>query len=52
MAIEVVQQFQDKAALIAALKMIALGEQDRILGIGIPAAESRAQLLAARQSRK
>jgi hypothetical protein len=47
-----VQQFQEKESLIAALKIIALGEKDRAQGKGISAADSRAQLLAARQSRK
>ena len=37
---------------LAALKIIALGEKDRAQGKGISAADSRAQLLAARQSRK
>ena len=49
---EGVKQFQEEEALIAALEIIALGEKDRIQGKGISAAESRAQLLAARQSRK
>ena len=31
---------------------MALGEKDRLQGKGISAADSRAQLLAARQSRK
>ncbi len=52
MVIESVEQFQEKQALIAALKIIALGEKDRLQGKGISAADSRAQLLAARQSRK
>ena len=52
MVIESVQQFQEKQALIAALKIIALGEKDRLKGKGISAADSRAQLLAARQSQK
>ena len=52
MVIESVAQFQEKEALIAALKIIALGEKDRLQGKGISAADSRAQLLAARQSRK
>jgi len=52
MVIEGVKQFQEKEALIAALKIVALGEQNRIQGKGISAAQSRAQLLAARQSRK
>ena len=52
MVIDGVKQFQEMKALIAALKIIALGEKDRIQGKGISAAESRAQLLVARQSRK
>jgi hypothetical protein len=52
MVIESVRQFQEKEALIAALKIIALGEKDRLQGKGISATDSRAQLLAARQSRK
>lgn len=52
MVIESVQRFQEKEALIAALKIIALGEKDRLQGKGLSAAESRAQLLAARQRRK
>lgn len=52
MAIESVKQFQEKEALIAALKIIALGEKDRLEGQGLSAAQSRAQLLAARQSRQ
>lgn len=52
MVIEGVKQFQEKEALIAALKIIALGEQDRIQGKGLSAAESRAQLRAAREGRK
>ena len=51
MVIENVRQYQEKESLIAALKIIALGEKDRIQGKGISAADSRAQLLAARQSR-
>ncbi len=51
MVIENVKQYQEKESLIAALKIIALGEKDRIQGKGISAADSRAQLLAARQSR-
>ena len=50
--IESVQQFQEKEALIAALKIIALGEKDRLENKGFTADESRAQLLAARQRRK
>ena len=52
MVIESVKQFQEKEALIAALKIMALGEKDRMQGKGISAAESRAQLAAARQRRK
>lgn len=52
MVIESVRQFQEKEALIAALKIIALGEKDRLKGKGISAAASRAQLKAVRQSRK
>jgi hypothetical protein len=52
MVVESVRGFQEKEALIAALKVIALGEKDRLLGQGVCAAESRAQLAAARQRRK
>ena len=52
MVIEGVKQFQEKEALIGALKIIALGEKDRLQGKGISVAVSRAQLLAARQGRK
>jgi hypothetical protein len=52
MVIESVKQFQEKESLIAALKIIALGENDRLKSKGISASDSRAQLLAARQSRK
>ncbi len=52
MVIEGVKQYQEKEALVAALKIMALGEKDRLQGKGIPAADSRRQLLAARQSRK
>lgn len=52
MVIEGVKQFQEKQALIAALKIVALGEKDRLQDKGISAADSRAQLLVARQSRK
>ena len=34
------------------LNIIALGEKDRLQGKGLSVADSRAQLLAARQSRK
>ena len=52
MVVEGLKQYQEKESLIAALKIMALGEKDRVLGKGISAADSRAQLLAARQSRK
>lgn len=52
MVIESVKQYQQKESLIAALKIMALGEKDRLQGKGIAAADSRTQLLAARQSRK
>lgn len=52
MVIESVKQFQEKESLIAALKIMALGEKERMKGKGISAAESRAQLAAARQRRK
>ncbi|MDP1547474.1 MAG: type II toxin-antitoxin system Phd/YefM family antitoxin [Anaerolineales bacterium] len=52
MVIESVKQYQEKEALLAALKIIALGEKDRLQGKGISVADSRAQLLVARQSRK
>jgi hypothetical protein len=52
MVIEGVKEYQEKESLIAALRVMALGEKDRVQGKGISAAESRAQLLVARQSRK
>lgn len=52
MVIESVKQYQEKESLIAALKIVAVGEKDRVQGKGISAADSRAQLLAARQTRK
>jgi hypothetical protein len=51
MVIQAVQQFQEKESLIAALKIIALGDKDRIECKGISVTESRAQLKAARQNR-
>lgn len=52
MVIEGVKEYQEKESLIAALKIMALGEKDRVQGKGLSAEESRAQLLAARKSRK
>jgi PHD/YefM family antitoxin component YafN of YafNO toxin-antitoxin module len=51
MVVQNVKQFQEKEELIAALRLIALGEKDRLQGKGISVAESRAQLAAARQRR-
>ena len=52
MVVESIKQYQEKESLIAALKIMALGEKDRIQGKGFSVAESRAQLAAARQRRK
>jgi len=52
MVIESIKQFQEKEELLAALKIIALGEKDRLQNKGLTSDESRAQLRAARQSRK
>lgn len=52
MVIESVKQFREKEALIAALKLMAMGEKDRTQGKGISVAQSRAQLLAVRQNWK
>lgn len=52
MVVENIKQFQEKDALIASLKVMALGKKERLQGKGISAAASRAQLVTARQSRK
>jgi len=52
MVIESMKQYQEKGSLIAALKIMAFGEKDRLKGKGISVADARAQLLAACQSRK
>jgi hypothetical protein len=52
MVIQGIEQFQEKESLIAVLKIIALGEKDRLQGNGLSAETSRAQLAAARQHRK
>lgn len=52
MVVESVKQFQERESLIAALKIVALGEKDRLHGKGISVEESRAQLAAARKRRK
>ncbi len=49
MVIQSVQQFQEKEALIAALKIIALSEKDRLANKGLTVDESRAQLRLALQ---
>lgn len=52
MVIESIKQFQEKEELIAALKIIALGEKDRLQNKGLSVDESRTQLRVARQRRK
>ena len=52
MVIQGIKEYQEKEALIAALKIVAMGEKHRQQGQGLSVEESRAQLLAARQSRK
>ena len=52
MVIESVRRFEEKEALIAALKLVALGENDRMQDKAIPVADVRAQLATARQRRK
>ncbi|MCA1325570.1 type II toxin-antitoxin system Phd/YefM family antitoxin [Herbaspirillum sp. alder98] len=52
MVIESVKQFQEKEELIAVLKIIAMGEKDRLQGRGVSAEEARAQLRAARKHRQ
>jgi len=51
MVIESVRQYEEKESLIAALKVMALGDKDRIAGQGLSVAQSRAQLAAARKNR-
>lgn len=50
--VESVRPFQENESLIAALKIVALGEKEREQGKGIPLTESRAQLAAAHQRRR
>ena len=50
MVIESVTRFQEKEALIAALKVMALGEKDRQAGLGLSVQEARAQLAQRRQA--
>lgn len=52
MVIESVKLYQEKEALIAALKVMSLGEKDRLQGEYLSVSESRAQLAGARQRRK
>lgn len=52
MVIQGIKEYQEKEALIAALKIVALGEKHRLQGQGLSVEESRAQLLNARQNRK
>ena len=52
MVIENVKQLRENDSLIAALKIMALGETDRMQRKGISAVQSRAQLVAARQRPK
>jgi len=52
MVIQGIKEYQEKEALIAALKIVALGEKQRLHGQGLSVEESRAQLLRARQNRK
>lgn len=51
MVIESVHQYQEKENLLALLKIIALGEKDRVDGRGFSAIESRAMLAERRKSR-
>lgn len=51
MVIEGVQQYQDKQELIALLKLLALGEKDRLAGRGLSVEESRKQLAERRRQR-
>ncbi len=51
MVLEGVKQYQEKVELIALLKVIALGEKDRLAGKGLSIKESRAMLRSARSSR-
>jgi PHD/YefM family antitoxin component YafN of YafNO toxin-antitoxin module len=51
MVIESMAQFQEKEALLAALRVMALGEKERVQGTALTAAESRTQLATARQGR-
>ena len=52
MVIESVKQYQEKEALIAELKVMSVGEKDRLQGKALSVSDSCAQLAAARQRRK
>jgi hypothetical protein len=52
MVIESITQFQEKEELIAALKIVALGEKDRLRNKGLPVDDSRTHLRDARERRK
>ena len=52
MVIEGVQQYQDKENLIAMLKVVAMGEKDRLAGQGQSVEEVRALLAQKRTKRK
>ena len=51
MVIEGVKQYQEKENLIAMLKLVALGEKDRLAGKGHSAQEARALLAQKRNER-
>lgn len=51
MVIEGVKQYQEKENLIALLKLVALGEKDRLSGKGHSVAETRALLAKKRNER-
>lgn len=51
MVIESVQQYQDKESLIAVLKLVALGEKDRLADKGHSVQEARALLAQQRAER-
>jgi hypothetical protein len=51
MVVEGVKQYQEKENLIAMLKLVALGEKDRLAGKGHSAQEARALLTQKRNER-
>ena len=46
------QKYEGNESLIAALKIMDIGEKDRMQGNGISSADSRTELAAARQRRE